>query len=338
MTGDLRIIKNNALRKRFIKGPKYRQVRPINLENAKRCVLEGLHNCISSWYYKNGVGKSFFLGWTNNVKIKIDERISLLTNKLYTNKHMDCLSSPDVKNALDNIHKDFVVVPIDKASGNIALVRKRFYASVITRELGLNNNSSTDTYKNTGGLSANDITDGNIRDLKIKFGIDNIPIENHQLPNMYWMPKMHKNPIKARFIIVSPKSSIKTLARTITSVFRLFFRQIQTYNDKCRIFTGVNTFWVVQNNKPVTDANLGLIGLNKRRKATSVSTFDFSTLYTKLPHNKLLMALNSLIDFCFDGGECKYVTVNNYGARWVNNIKDNVICLNNKGCSCLSTS
>ena len=159
-----------------------------------------------------------------------------MTNKLYTNKHMDCLSSPDVKNALDNLHKDFVVVPIDKATRNIALICKIFYASVITRELGLNNNSSTDTYKNAGGLSANDIIDGNIRDLKIKFGIDNIPIENHRLPNMYWMPKMHKNPIKARFIIASPKSSIKPLARTITSVFCLFFRQIQTYNDKYRFF------------------------------------------------------------------------------------------------------
>ena len=55
--------------------------------------------------------------------------------------------------------------------------------------------------------------------------------------------------------------------------------------------------------------------LNKGMKATSVSTFDFSTLYTKLPHNKLLMVLNSLIDFCFDGGESKYITINNYGAR-----------------------
>ena len=91
----------------------------------------------------------------------------------------------------------------------------------------MNNNSSTDTYKKAGGLSANDIIDGNIRNLKIKFGIENIPIENHRLPNMYWMSKMHKNPIKARFIIASPKSSIKPLARTKTSIFRLFFRQIQ---------------------------------------------------------------------------------------------------------------
>ena len=100
---------------------------------------------------------------------------------------------------------------------------------VITSELGLNNNSSTHTYNKTGGLSANYITEKNIRDLKIKFGTDNIPIKNHRLPNMYWKPKMYKNPINARFIIASPKSSIKPLARTITSIFRLFFRQIQTY-------------------------------------------------------------------------------------------------------------
>ena len=77
---------------------------------------------------------------------------------------MDCLSSPDVKNALDKIHEDFVVVPIDKAIGNIALVCKRFYASVITRELWMNNNPSTNTYNDAGGLSANDIIDGDIRD------------------------------------------------------------------------------------------------------------------------------------------------------------------------------
>ena len=58
-------------------------------------------------------------------------------------------------------------------------------------------------------------------------------------------------------------------------------------------------------------------GRNKRRKATSVLAFDFSTLYTKLPHNKLLMVFNSLIDFCFNGGESKYIKVNNYGACWV---------------------
>ena len=36
--------------------------------------------------------------------------------------------------------------------------------------------------------------------MKIKFAIDNIPIENDLLPNMYWTAKMHKNPIKARLL------------------------------------------------------------------------------------------------------------------------------------------
>ena len=71
---------------------------------------------------------------------------------------------------------------------------------------------------------------------------------------------------------------------------------------------------------------MGLINVGKQL----ASTFDFSTLYTKLPHNKILMLLNSLIDFCFDGGESKYITVNSYGARWVKNIKDNYVLTNSK--------
>ena len=96
--------------------------------------------------------------------------------------------------------------------------------------------------------------------MKIKFGIGNIPIENHRLPNMYWMPKIHKNPIKARFIIVSPKSSIKPLARTITSIFVCFLDKHKHIMINVGFFTDVNTFWVVQNYKPVIDA---MDGLNK---------------------------------------------------------------------------
>ena len=91
VTGDLQIIRNIVLRKLFIKGPKYREVRPINLEKAKHCKLKGFDNCISRWYYKSGVDKSFFLEWTNNVKVKIDKRMSHLANKLYTDKHRDYL-------------------------------------------------------------------------------------------------------------------------------------------------------------------------------------------------------------------------------------------------------
>ena len=74
---------------------------------------------------------------------------------------------------------------LDKATANIALVCEKIYAPVVAKELGLNNNSSTDTFNGINNVSANDIIDNDIKDLNIKFDIDNIPIENGGLPDIY---------------------------------------------------------------------------------------------------------------------------------------------------------
>ena len=285
--------------------------------------MNGVGDCVKTFCDKEGINISVFDEFIVKIKAKIDTKVTDLKRSLHINKHSDSLNSPDVKRALDDIHQKFVVVPIDKAVGNIALICKRFYASVIAKEVGLGINNSSNTYREIHNCDEETIISNNLRDLMSKFGIDNISTENHCLPNMYWMPKLHKTPIKARFIIASPKSSVKPLAKVITSAFRLFYRQIENYNTKCRYFSGVNTFWVVQNNKPVVDA---MLKLNKRNKAKSISTFDFSTLYTKLPHDKLLNVLFKLIDFCFDGGTHKFLIFTKYGARWSNERKDYKIC------------
>ena len=45
------------------------------------------------------------------------------------------------------------------------------------------------------------------------------------------------------------------------------------------LFLGVNTFWVVQNNKTVINI---MSTPNKNRKANAIANFNFSNLYTKL--------------------------------------------------------
>ena len=71
----------------------------------------------------------------------------------------------------------------------------------------------------------------------------------------------------------------------------------------------------VQNSKPVLEK---LNELNRYNKAKSISTFDFSTLYTKLPHDNLIEVLHLLIDFVFNGGRNKpdgnrkFITVKGY--------------------------
>ena len=68
---------------------------------------------------------------------------------------------------------------------------------------------------------------------------------------------------------------------------------------------------------PKQSGNPEKFRLNKRGKASCISTFDFSTLYTKIPHDKLLFVLNELIDVCFNGGSRELLSVTKSGARWV---------------------
>ena len=96
---------------------------------------------------------------------------------MYIHKHTDCLSSLDVKNRLYNIYKDFLIALIDKATGNNALVCKRFYASVIAEELRLKK-IYREAYIKISNLPAHGVIDKGIIHLKIIFGVDNVPIKN----------------------------------------------------------------------------------------------------------------------------------------------------------------
>lgn len=71
---------------------------------------------------------------------------------------------------------------------------------------------------------------------------------------------------------------------------------------------------MIENSQPLIDK---LEVINTRKKAKEVSTFDFSTLYTNLPHDDLLRVLNEIIDFTFDGGNRNYIGFNEYKVFWM---------------------
>jgi len=121
---------------------------------------------------------------------------------------------------------------------------------------------------------------------------------------------------------------MKLLSKAVTDAFRLFYKQIEKYNKISYFFSGVNTFWVIQNNVLAIDS---VNQLNKRSAAKSITTFDFSTLYTKIPHDKLIFVLNSLIDFCYKHMEYKTLAVTKYGAKWVNDADRYDICFDCSG-------
>ena len=313
ISGDLRLIKNNKLRKLFAKGPKYRESKFIDWDSVQANLLESVKNCAETWCKKHKKNEKVLRIWKTTVSEKIRNKIDSLKISRPARTVHEILKDRECISSLAELKERFVIVPIDKATNNVAFICKRFYASVLVKELGLDGQSDSATYESMMNKNTNTIIQSHTKDLKSKFNLK-VPSASNLLPHIYWLPKLHKNPIKFRFIIAAPNCSVKPLSQAVTTIFRLFYRQIETYNAKSKFYSSVKTFWVIQNNEDVIKS---INKLNTRNNANSISTFDFSTLYTKIPHQKLLDVLNHLVDFCFEGGTHELISVAKSGARWV---------------------
>ena len=317
ITGNLKIISNNKLRKLFSKGPKYRESKTINYNIARESILSGITSCIELWCNKHGVSTSLFSEWKQIITHKIDDRINNLKTTNAAKHHVPNtkLKETAIANELKHLHKKYVIVPIDKANGNVAFICQRHYAQVLIDELGINNinNNKTNTYINVT-KSAEKIIADNTSFLKQKFKLE-VDKTNQKLPNIYWTPKLHKNPSKSRFIIAAPKCSVKPLSKAVTAALKLLYKQIENYNYKTHYYSSVKTFWPIQSNQAVLQA---IDKINSRNKAVSITTFDFSTLYTNISHHKLKSVMSELINFCFNGGDKEYIGIYRGNGVWTN--------------------
>ena len=116
--------------------------------------------------------------------------------------------------------------------------------------------------------------------------------EDHsKLPTLYWLPKLHKRPYKSRFIANSSACTTTELSILLTSCL-----------------TAIKTMSLniaQQFMKEMVKIYFGLLKiLNKLKSrgflASGLSTYDFSTLYTTLPHNLIKEKLTELIEQTFN--------------------------------------
>ena len=121
------------------------------------------------------------------------------------------------------------------------------------------------------------------------------------------VPKLYKNPVGSRFIIASKN---------------LFNSQIENFHRKSKFLSNYNKFWVLQNVAPVT-GNINII--NRKKNAKSIASYDFSILYTTLPHDKLINRLCNVIDFVFECGNRTNICISkNNVACWGKTPEDNI--------------
>ena len=135
----------------------------------------------------------------------------------------------------------------------------------------------------------------------------NIPSgkESEDLPYLYWIPKLHKTPCKERYIAGSSTCSTKELSIHLTKILSAVKAGQHKYCETVYSRSGINHMWILKNSKDLLD-NLKSRSFSH---ASSIKTFDFSTLYTTLPDDKLKSRLKETIHKAFSH--------RNYGSQFV---------------------
>ena len=308
VSGDLRLINNKKLRALISKGPNYRENRTINYKRCKDAIILALDKTIPDLVIKYKLDNNQLDAWRAEVLRQVNLKVQSLKVKKVVHKAKPVLKDQTILSELEELHAKYVLVPIDKAANNIAIICKRFYMERIFSEIGLSETSS-DTYERSS-LTADEVIQSNAEICKT-FNLE-VPDKFLSLPCMYWLPKMHKTPSKSRFIIASSTCSTKPISTLLSIIFKKIFNQVRNFHQKCYFYKNYNRFWVVENSKLIIDR---LNKINAKKQAKEISTFDFSTLYTTLPHTDLVNVLCGLVEFVFRGGRKtldgnrKYLTV-----------------------------
>ena len=133
-----------------------------------------------------------------------------------------------------------------------------------------------------------------------------------KLPFLYWIPKMPKNPSKQRYIAASHSYCTKPLSKMITFCLKLIQ---QTHNNNCKTIAknnGFNRMWIVDNSVDVMQQIIDI----KREPARNIRTYDFSTLYTSIPHDKLKRQIAWVINQCFNDESRRFIRIGRDSAHW----------------------
>ena len=93
----------------------------------------------------------------------------------------------------------------------------------------------------------------------------------------------------------SSKCTTKQLSSLLTKILTVIKTGLEKYCSIKTSYTGVNNMWMLKSSTNLL-SSLSHLGVHR---ATSIQTFDFSTLYTSIPHDLLESRMNSIINNAF---------------------------------------
>ena len=127
-------------------------------------------------------------------------------------------------------------------------------------------------------------------------------------------------PYKARFIANSSSCTTTELSKLLTSCLTAVKKHVIKYCEKVYERSGKNLFWSIKNSGEILD-KLKARDFN----ANSLSTYDFSTLYTNLPHNLIKDKLIDLIESTFQREGSPYLACSDRNAFFTSEKPKNIM-------------
>ena len=309
VTGDLTVIKDTKLRALIEKGPSYREQNYVDWRVTEKLCREAVSKYKRKWSRKENVVLSVLNEWECKVNECVKKRIASLRNKHINRRKGHILKKKRHLRSLEELHSKYVLVPADKAAQNVIVVCKKYYLEVVMREI-----ETTATYEKVMDDATN-IINQHCKYFSRKH--INVPSQHKCLPEFYWLPKLHKQPYGTRFIAASHKCTTKPLSRLLTSSFKLITKHYKQYCNGMLCRTGVNCFWIIDNSQQVLST---LNKINYFSTAKCFDSYDFSTLYTSIPHAELKNALKSLIQEAYRIRDSQYIIADTNGTAYWSDI------------------
>ena len=302
ITGNLDIIENVTLRNLIKKGPKFRLPQRINWVEDKKILETFLDAYMDKWIAKekkiliNGnINRNCLNIWKKTVLELVDRRISV--GKVRFKKNFSLNINGNVKRELDRLKENYVITVTDKAQNNVLFTCKHFYISKIRDELS---KPGQVTYvpenKDVVSINRDIVNFSKSKNIKVPDSMQDIPL-------IYWIPKMHKNPIGSRFIAGSKHCSIKYLSKYFSKALKLILHHMNLYGKTVFDRASLNYFWIIEN-------SLDFMDKLKNKNVDHMETYDFSTLYTALPHPEIKKNFSKIFQKVYTREGKQFINVN----------------------------
>ena len=297
MTTDYHAIRNRDLRQEFCYGAKYKH--NMSLNTIMESVNLGLRQFVE--YVTKKVSKD--VAQVNNLELWRSQVSKLCQDNLNANQiSMRDENSQNITLLRDvrSLQEHFVITKVDKLSHNLALTCKKYYLHKLFKEI----NSDSYTPANL------DLTEV-LQRHKVWNDAHKYK-HNENLPYLYAVPKMHKNPPKFRYIagVASVKRDQDPQQPRLSNVERVLLRssnnaacstteaskalskylqtimEVLTEKDKVLYnMHGYRRCWFVTN---IDNAFIYIKDNVVLLKDKSPRTFDFTTMYTQLKHDRII--------------------------------------------------